>query len=170
MIIYLVGFMGSGKSTFGRRLAARGEWYFMDLDLVIEKSEDRTIAEIFDQSGEEYFREVETTMLRNIAREENVVLACGGGTPCYNDNMEYMNREGITVYLKYDHAILAHRLVNAKKVRPLVRGMGEEELLEYVRTKLAEREEWYMKAQLIIDGLRADPGKLKDIIVNLHAK
>ncbi len=165
MIIYLIGFMGSGKSTFGKRMASRAGWEFEDLDLKIENIEGKTIADIFKESGEDYFRELEAQTLRSNPEGTNIVVACGGGTPCFKDNMEYMNRAGVTVYLKHDAATLANRLGNARKVRPLLEGMDQAEMREYIDVKLAEREEWYNKAQLIIDGLKADPGKLMDIIL-----
>ena len=165
MIVYLIGFMGSGKSTFGRRMASRSGWKFEDLDSLIENIEGRPVRDIFKESGEDYFREVEATALRNIPEGDNIVIACGGGTPCYKDNMAFMNRAGVTVYLKHDAATLTGRLTNARKVRPLLEGMDRGEMGKYINTKLAEREEWYNKAQLIIDGLKADPGKLMDIIL-----
>ncbi|MEA1886239.1 MAG: shikimate kinase [Bacteroidota bacterium] len=166
MIVYLIGFMGSGKSTFGKRMASRAGWKFEDLDSLIENIEGRPVRNIFTESGEDYFREIEAGILRDVPRHENIVVACGGGTPCYKDNMEFMNRSGVTVYLKHNVQTLAHRLKNAKKIRPLLEGMNPSEMGKYISTKLAEREEWYNKSQLIIDGLKADPGNLMDIILS----
>lgn len=165
MIVYLVGFMGSGKSTFGRRMASRAGWIFEDLDSLIENIEGRSVEKIFKESGEDYFRKVESEELRSISGESNMVIACGGGTPCFMDNMEYMNQSGVTVYLKHNLATLAQRLANAKKSRPLIQGMNKWEMDRYIKEKLAEREKWYNKAKLIVDGLKADPGKLMDIIL-----
>lgn len=158
--------MGSGKSTFGKRMASRAGWKFEDLDVIIEYTENRTITDIFKESGEYYFREIEAKTLRSIPEGSNIVVACGGGTPCFMDNMEYMNRVGVTVYLKHDAATLTNRLSNARAVRPLLVGMDQVEIKEYIHAKLAEREEWYNKAQLIIDGTKADPGRLMDIILH----
>ncbi len=166
MTVYLIGFMGSGKSTFGKRMASRVEWKFADLDSMIENAEDRTVDEIFSVSGEDYFRQIEALTLRSIPHEDDIIIACGGGTPCYKDNMEYMNSTGITVYLKHDARTLIHRLVTVKKTRPLLKDMSSENLENHIVTKLAEREEHYNKARLIIDGLRADPGRLMDIILS----
>ena len=166
MTVYLIGFMGSGKSTFGKRMAARAEWQFADLDSIIENAEGRTVDQIFSASEEDYFRQIESQTLRSIPHDGNHVIACGGGTPCYKDNMEYMNNTGITVYLKHDAATLVHRLAKAKKVRPLLKNMSPGDLKKYIVAKLAEREEYYNKARIIIDGLRADPGKLMDIIIS----
>ncbi|MBN1388146.1 MAG: shikimate kinase [Bacteroidales bacterium] len=165
MIIYLIGFMGSGKSTFGKRMASRSGWNFEDLDTLIANIEGKTVRDIFKESGEEYFREIEAKVLRNIPAGDNIVIACGGGTPCHKGNMEFMNQAGVTVYLKLDVATLAHRLKNTRKVRPLLEGMEQEEMEEYIKTTLTQREECYNKAQLIIDGLKADPGKLMDIVL-----
>jgi shikimate kinase len=165
MIIYLIGFMGSGKSTFGKRMASRSGWNFEDLDALIEDSEGRTVRDIFKESGENYFREAEAAVLRSITSDDNIIIACGGGTPCYEGNMEFMNGTGVTVYLKHDAATLSHRLKNARKVRPLLEGMEQGEMEEYIKTTLTEREKWYNKAQFIIDGLKADPGKLMDILM-----
>ncbi|HCC71016.1 MAG TPA: shikimate kinase [Bacteroidales bacterium] len=166
MIVYLIGFMGSGKSTLGRRMASRAGWRFKDLDYLIEDADGRSVQDIFQQSGEEYFRKIEARTLRSLKTADNIVLACGGGTPCDKDNMAFMNREGVTVYLKHDPATLYHRLSKAKKLRPLLAGMHPDEMKDYIRITLDERENWYNKAQFIIDGLKADPGKIMDIILS----
>lgn len=166
MKVYLIGFMGSGKSTFGRRMASRAGWDFTDLDTLIETREGRSVENIFREAGEDYFREVEARTLRQIAPDNNIVIACGGGTPCYRDNMEYMNNTGLTVYLKLNTATLFRRLANARKVRPLIKDMSRDELENYISTKLAEREINYNKSRIIIDGLKADPGKLIEIILS----
>lgn len=146
-------------------MASRAGWKFQDLDTLIEKAEGKPVMQIFRESGEEYFREIETAALRNIRGDENVVIACGGGTPCHGDNMEFMNREGITVYIKHKPETLFYRLSRAKKMRPLLREMNGEEMRDYIKHKIEEREKWYNKARLIIDGLKADPGKIMDIIL-----
>ena len=169
MTVYLLGFMGSGKSTFGKRLASGAGWEFIDLDSLIEDAEAKSVDEIFRFSGENYFRDVEAAMLRTIPHDHNMVIACGGGTPCYRDNMEYMNGSGLTVYIRLDPRSLMHRLVHAKKTRPLLKDMNDKELEEYITTTLAEREIYYKKARIILDGLRADPGKLMEIISNYHS-
>lgn len=169
MTVYLLGFMGSGKSTFGKRLASGAGWEFIDLDSLIEDAEGKSVEEIFTLSGEDYFRDVEAAMLRKIPLDHDMVIACGGGTPCHRDNMEYMNGSGLTVYIRLDPRSLVHRLVHAKKTRPLLKDMNDKELEEYITATLAEREEYYNKARIIIDGLRADPGKLMEIISTYHS-
>ncbi len=164
MIVYLVGFMGSGKSTLGKRMAASAGWRFEDLDSVIEKMEGRTISGIFDNQGEDYFRKIEAVALRNLPAVSDMVVACGGGTPCYGDNMEYMNSTGKTVYIRHEPGTLMNRILNARKERPLVRDMQPEELNRYIHEQLQEREKWYKRSSIIVDGLKADPGKLMDII------
>jgi shikimate kinase len=169
MTVYLLGFMGSGKSTFGKRLASGAGWGFIDLDSLIEDAEGKSIEEIFRVSGEDYFRDVEAAALRSISMDQNVVIACGGGTPCYRDNMDYMNRSGLTVYIRLDARSLANRLLNAKKTRPLLKDMDDRQLEEYITAKLAEREEYYNRSRILIDGLRTDPGKLMEIISTYHS-
>ena len=169
MTVYLLGFMGSGKSTFGKRLASGAGWEFVDLDSLIEHAEDKSIEEIFALSGEDYFRDVEAASLRHIPLDQDMVVACGGGTPCHRDNMEYMNRTGITVYIRHNAGTLMHRLVNAKKTRPLLKDMNDQDLEEYITATLAEREKYYNKARIIVDGLKADPGKLMEIILDYPA-
>lgn len=166
MTVYMIGFMGSGKSTLGKRLASAGGWTFYDLDSRIEAREGRTVTGIFEQSGEEYFREAEAAALRNMPDEKDMVIACGGGTPCYMDNMDFMNRSGVTLYLKLDVATLAQRLMNARKVRPLLKGMDKNELEDYIGKLLAEREKWYKRSQLIVDGSKAEPGRLAELITS----
>jgi len=169
MTVYLLGFMGSGKSTFGKRLASGAGWEFIDLDSLIEDTEGKSIEEIFRVSGEDYFRDVESAALRSISMDQNVVIACGGGTPCYRDNMDYMNRNGMTVYIRLDARSLANRLLNAKKTRPLLKDMDNRQLEEYITAKLAEREVYYNRSRILIDGLRADPMKLMEIISTYHS-
>jgi len=147
-------------------MASRAGWEFADLDSLIENTEGRSVEDIFRDPGEDYFREIEADILRRIPRDHNMVIACGGGTPCFKDNLEYMNSTGVTVYLKHDVATLLHRLSRVKKVRPLIKDMSSEGLENYISKKLAEREVNYNKARLIIDGLKADPGKLMDVILS----
>ncbi len=96
-----------------------------------------------------------------------MVIACGGGSPCYKDNMDFMNKTGVTVYLKLEVTTLVQRLMNAKKNRPLVRGMEQGELLKYIERTLAEREKWYNRSRLIVDGMKAEPGRLLELITYL---
>ncbi len=167
MTVYMIGFMGSGKSTLGKRLASSAGWKFYDLDSRIEEKEGRTVADIFTKDGEDYFRAAEAAALRNMPDDKDMVVACGGGTPCYKDNMDFMNNTGVTVYLKLDVATLGQRLMNARKNRPLVSDMDQDELLKYIERLLALREKWYKRSQLIVDGIKAEPGRLAELITSL---
>ncbi len=152
--IYLIGYMGSGKSTVGRRLASRLGCPFIDLDACIEQREGKTVAEIFATHGEEYFREKERDCLREVSENTgNAVISVGGGTPCFFDNMDYMNARGVTVYLKLSPAALLSRLRPGLAKRPLLAGKNEQELLEYIGENLAKRECYYSRAQITADGV-----------------
>lgn len=164
--IYLLGFMGSGKSTMGRKLAASLGWSFIDLDKRIEEETGMNIPDIFSFKGEEYFRTIETKLLRGLENAEETVISTGGGTPCYHDNMDFMLRTGLTIYLKLTPAQLKSRLKRSKDKRPLLRNVTEENLESYIRLKLAEREVWYNKAEIIVDGLVTDTRFLITFIEN----
>ncbi len=124
---------------------------FYDLDWYIEMRFHRTVAQIFEEKGEDGFRQMERNMLREVAEFENIVLSCGGGTPCFFDNMDYMNSLGETVYLKATPEVLATHLKMGKVVRPLIKGKTDEELIRYIHESLAEREVFYKKAKHIVD-------------------
>ena len=149
--IILIGYMGSGKTTVGRQLALALGISFYDLDWYIEMRYHRTVAQLFAERGEEGFRELERNMLHEAAEFEDVILSCGGGTPCFFDNMEYMNSLAETVYLKADPEVLAMHLKMGKVERPLIKGKTEEELLEYIRESLKQREPFYSKAKHTLD-------------------
>lgn len=146
--IFLVGFMGSGKTTLGRNLAKTLGYEFLDIDIFIENRFHATVREIFNQNGEEEFRKIEHRVLHEIAEFENVIVACGGGTPCFFDNMSFMNSKGTTVYLKTSHERLMIRLTlpRAKAKRPLLASKTNEEIDIYVRNALEKREPIYGKA------------------------
>ena len=149
--IILVGYMGSGKTTVGRQLALALGLSFYDLDWYIEMRFHRTIAQLFAERGEDGFREMERNMLHEVAEFEDVVLSCGGGTPCFFDNMAYMNSMAQTVYLKADPEVLAMHLKMGKVERPLIKGKSEEDLLAYIRESLQYREEFYTQAKHTLD-------------------
>ncbi|MBO4905482.1 MAG: shikimate kinase [Bacteroidaceae bacterium] len=149
--IILVGFMGSGKTTVGKALAASLGVPFYDLDWYITERYHRTVKQIFDERGEEGFRDLEQRMLHEVAEFENIVLSCGGGTPCFFDNMDYMNSLADTVYLKAEPEVLAMHLRMGKGVRPLILGKTPEELDAYIREALVEREPFYSKAKYTLD-------------------
>ena len=152
MKIYLIGFMGSGKSTIGRKLANHLHFDFVDLDRLIEIKAGMSIAEYFNAHGEEKFREFERDVLRQSVFPENTIIATGGGAPCYFNNMAWMNETGKTVYLSLEPKALANRLENAKVQRPLIKGLSGEELVNFIKLKLGSREPFYHEAQFIVSG------------------
>jgi shikimate kinase len=154
--IYIIGFMGSGKSTAGKKLASLLDWTFVDLDKSIEEFAGKSIPEIFEQDGETSFREIESKILRNLSSLKNTVISTGGGTPCYNDNMEYMLGTGVTLYLKLTPGQLKSRLSKSKGERPLIKNLGPGDLLSFIEKKLADREKWYDRSHIIIEGIDLD--------------
>jgi shikimate kinase len=150
--IFLIGFMGAGKSTAGRKLAKRLQFSFLDTDTCIEDQEGLSITRIFAEKGEEYFREAESRILKRVAGSSgDTVVSTGGGAPCYRDNMNLMNVSGVTVYLKLPPGILYQRLVGSyRKNRPLIRDKSPQELLEYITEKLNEREAYYNRSRIIV--------------------
>ncbi|MBZ4675908.1 MAG: aroK [Anaerophaga sp.] len=149
--IYLTGFMGSGKTTFGRMLADALNRDFLDLDHLIEKQEGASVSELFSKYEEDGFRSIEHNILLSTKDRTNAIIATGGGAPCFQDNMDFMNRHGLTIYLKVSPEALAKRLLPSRDHRPLIAGKSETELLNFIRAKLAERAPWYNKAQIIAD-------------------
>lgn len=148
--IILIGYMGAGKTTVGHQLAKQLGRMFYDLDWYIEMRFRKTIAQIFEERGEDGFRELEHNMLHEVAEFEDIVISCGGGTPCFFDNIDYMNSLCETIYLKAEPATLAAHLKMGKSVRPLLLGKSPEELEKYIEESLREREPFYMKAKHII--------------------
>ena len=151
MRIFLIGYMGSGKTTVGRKMASLLDSNFVDLDTRIESTTGKTITELFD-SGEDAFRKLERETLMGISKDPKLVLSTGGGTPCFHDNMEWMNEQGVTVYLKLDPLSLFHRLRASKRPRPLIAGKSDDELLDYIHKSLTERELHYRKAKYQVKG------------------
>lgn len=149
--IILIGYMGAGKTTVGRQLAQALGLQFYDLDWYIEMRYHKRVADIFAERGEEGFRDLERRMLHEAAEFENIVLSCGGGTPCFYDNMAYMNTLAKTVYLKANPEVLAQHLQMGKTERPLIKGKSPEELVDYIRQSLARREPFYTQAKHTLD-------------------
>ncbi len=146
--IFLIGYMGCGKSTMGRAVSELTGIPFIDLDNYIERRFHLTVKAIFAERGEEGFRDVERRMLQEVADFEDVIVACGGGTPCFFDNMEYMNSHGTTVFLNTPIPRLHSRLMRGRHKRPLIANKNEEELMEFIQKALADRMEHYTKAQI----------------------
>jgi shikimate kinase len=162
-IVYIIGFMGSGKSTAGKKLASLLGWKFIDLDKSIEEYIGKSIPAIFSEEGEPFFRETEAKLLKNIESLSDTIISTGGGTPCYGDNMDFMLNTGLTVYLKLTPGQLKSRLAGSDGDRPLISNLKPEELLDFITKKLAEREKWYDRSELILKGIDLD-------ISVLHAK
>ncbi len=150
MLIYLIGYMGSGKSTLGHQLADRLGLTFFDLDKFIEERNYKTIPQLFTELGEEGFRMRERKALEEVSDFMDVVIATGGGAPCFFDNMELMNRTGITVFLDIETSVLAERLLNSKTDRPLIRGKMRHELTAFIDEMMLKRRPFYEMAEIHI--------------------
>ncbi|MDD2621984.1 MAG: shikimate kinase [Bacteroidales bacterium] len=153
MRIYIIGFMGSGKSVFGKRLAAYANYDFMDLDVCFEATFQTTIFDFFTTYGEAAFRKKETALLRQSTDKDNIVISLGGGTPCYHNNMKWILENGLCVYLQLSPEVLYDRLLQAKQNRPLIHDLIPNELQNYIRKTLTEREKYYTQAQCIIPSI-----------------
>lgn len=163
--IILVGYMCVGKTTVGKALAERLGRTFYDLDWYIEERFHTKVSNIFAEKGEEGFRELERRMLREVAEFENVVLSCGGGTPCFFDNIDYMNSVGRVVYLKASPETILRHLAISRGERPLLKDKSPEELSQFVSTQLSEREPFYQKAAYTINVQPLDDfDKVGDIV------
>ena len=149
--IILIGYMGAGKTTVGKALAKELGVPFYDLDWYIESRMRKTVAQIFAEKGEEGFRKIEHNMLHEIAEFEDVIVSCGGGTPCFFDNIDYMNQQGPVIYLKAEPEVLYKHLVMSKNDRPLLRGKSPEQLITFIREQLEKREPFYSKARYTLD-------------------
>jgi shikimate kinase len=169
MRIFLIGFMGSGKTHWGKQLSERLKLPYFDLDDAIMQSEKLTIPEIFSSLGEEYFRSKEKDMLEKLVDENpNMVVSCGGGTPCFFNNIEFMKKYGTVVWLNTHVNVLLQRLMKERDERPLLKDISDEGLRTYIMRKLNERRMYYEQADVIID--REDAFSMNDFIQTvLHA-
>ena len=149
--IYLIGYMGCGKSTLGVALAKSLGWSFEDLDKTFETKHHCLIADYFKEFGEDGFRVAEREVLKESMQRESVVYATGGGMPCFFDNMELINQSGLSIYLKLPAEALVKRLTGGKQHRPLIADKSDSEMLEFISQKLKEREPFYSQAQLIVE-------------------
>jgi shikimate kinase len=150
MTIYLIGFMGCGKTYVGQILARKLGYFFIDMDSCIEAESGKIIADIFKTEGEDHFRELEKNILHKISRE-NTVVSTGGGTPCFYDNMDFMKKNGLTVFLNPSIEIIVERLKNEKDKRPLIAHISDEELNNYAYKLYLKRLPFYEKADLSIE-------------------
>ena len=149
MRIFLIGFMASGKSYLGRELARLAGFPFLDLDELIEQRSGLSIAAWFAQRGEEAFRQYETEQLRSVEAFPNLILACGGGTPCFYQNIQWMNAHGYTVFLEVPTELLWQRLSAADNSRPLLAGLAQKDLEQWINERLSLRLPYYKQAALI---------------------
>ena len=167
--IILLGYMGAGKTTIGKALAKELGIMFYDLDWYIESRMRRTVAQIFSDEGEEGFREIERNMLHEVAEFEDVVISCGGGTPCFYDNMDYINNQGETVYLKATPEVLYGHLKMGKTVRPLLLNKTPEEVQTFITEQLEYRKQFYEKAKHTLDvSLMDNYEKIKISVENIR--
>jgi shikimate kinase len=148
--VILIGFMGCGKTTLGKKIARQLNIPFIDSDTEIERLNQLSIGEIFDQFGESGFREMETDFITSLENRGGFVLATGGGMPCFGYNMELLNKLGVTYYLDRPAKELDNRLKNSKIQRPLLKGIAEGELLEFIELTLTKRDEYYKQSQVIL--------------------
>ena len=152
MKYYIVGYMYSGKSTVGRRLAAERGLAFVDLDKLFEEHYHYTVARFFNVFGEAAFRRLEGQLLRSTADLDDVVVATGGGTPCFGDNMDFILAHGTAVYLRLSVDALVERALHSRNPRPAMRGLSPDAIRDKVERQMKEREGFYLRAQVIVDG------------------
>ena len=165
--VFLIGFMGCGKTTFGRKLAKKLEWDFIDLDEYIEADQKESIREIFSSKGEAYFRRLETKALEEASKWEKTVVSTGGGTPCFNNNINFINNIGLSIYIKLSPEVLKSRLEGGKSKRPLIANLSNIELLNFIKDKLADRSGDYSKSEIIFE---YSIGREAKFIENLRTK
>lgn len=164
MRIYLIGYMASGKSNLGRHLANQLGYDFLDIDYLFEERYRISVLDFFEKYDEMAFRKIEQSLLHETIDLDNTVISTGGGTPCYFDNMEFIKRAGISVYLLWEVPVLVSRLKMVKRKRPLLKDIPPEGLFGKVAEQLAERELFYTQADFTIPGLNLDMGRLLEWI------
>lgn len=167
--IFLIGYMGCGKSSLGRKLAKASGMEFMDMDSIIEQREGASISDIFHYQGEEYFRDIESSLIKELGTAEgDMVISTGGGAPAWGDNMELMNSLGATVYLRRTAEQIASRLSpHGRQKRPKLRGLNDEELVAFMTANMAEREPFYSNALHCIDCAQLSDAELIDYILQI---
>ncbi len=168
MKIFLIGFMGSGKTYWGKKWSQHLGCSFIDIDDVIEEKEGCSIPVIFEKKGEPYFRQVESQVLTEMSNHNNVIVACGGGTACFNDNMQWMNQNGYTVYLKRSPAELYKNVFDKIGQRPLLKNLHGQQLLSFIEQELSEREYFYEQATILLESQVIDINSI-DKILNMIA-
>lgn len=164
MRIFLIGFMGSGKSYWGRRWASQMGLDFIDLDEIIERKSGKTVSDIFEQEGEDIFRSREAEELRLLDAADRCIISCGGGTACFHGNLDWMNQHGTTVYLSSGPKLLFDNIMKDTLHRPLVKGVNEAEILFFVEKKLRERLPFYEKAQITLPVEGLNDSSLQEVL------
>lgn len=163
-MLYLIGFMGVGKTTIGKQIAALNKVIFIDTDSQIEKETSKSIKEIFETDGEIAFRKLETDTIRSIDRK--AIIACGGGLPAHNNNIEYLKHKGTVIYLKASTETLIKRLEKNKNKRPLISKLTNDKRLEFIRKILKEREKTYKQADYTIE---TDNKTVKEVLREINS-
>jgi shikimate kinase len=152
MKIFFIGFMGSGKTHWGKQVSEKLHIPFFDLDEQIISHEGKSITEIFSENGEEYFRLLEKDILHIISEShENFVMACGGGTPCYYNNIDFMNKSGTSIWINIPIDTLFQRLIKEKETRPLIKNLTSGQLKGFIIKKFSDRKIYYEQADIIVD-------------------
>ncbi len=165
MRIYLIGYMGSGKSTIGKQLASRLGYPFLDLDQHFEERYRISIIDFFEKYGELLFRNLERDLLHETRVFDDILISTGGGTPCSFDNMKFIRDYGIAVYIRWPVKLLAERLQNLKKKRPILKDLDPGALQEKIKEHLAEREPFYNQADIVIDAGDLSQPQLIEILL-----
>jgi shikimate kinase len=155
MIIFLIGFMGSGKSYTARNLSSIMNIPYVDMDKAIEEMEGKSIADIFSEKGEDYFRLQENAFLKNLPEKGDLIVATGGGTPCFYNNMDIMNQKGLTIYLNRTKEKCLEQVLKGIDKRPLLKGKSIEEVSAFYDQKMEERKPWYEKARWMVGNAEA---------------
>ncbi len=170
MKIYLIGFMGCGKSHHGKKLAQILEHDFIDLDHWIVEKSLMSIPIIFREKGEAYFRQLEAKALRALEGKQNTVIACGGGAPCFHNNMEWMNEHGLTIFLDTSEALILDRVKRKPDKRPLLKSKSNEELRLFISSKLSERRAFYEQARITVSQQTEADNFTEVILKKIHEK
>lgn len=164
--IFIVGFMGTGKTTLGKKLSRLAGIPFIDLDQQIVEASGKPISDYFKLNGEDGFRQLEEKILKATPTNQGAIVSTGGGTPCFSDNINWMNEHGLTVYLDLAPKVIFDRLVASERSsRPLLAQMGDNELLDYIEEKLTARLPFYEKAHIQINPLHESPKSILDILI-----
>ena len=164
--IYIVGYMGAGKTTAARRLAQRLGWEVADTDALFEEKYKSSVCDFFNKYDEPLYRKLESEVLKETENLENVVVSTGGGTACYFDNIDWMNQHGLTVFLRISEKAVVNRLLHAKRKRPLAEGKSETELTAFVNQHYSSRLPFYEQAKITVTAEDLDLDNLIQLIEN----